>query len=149
MIHRWTSIATGTLLLSVMALASAKGSDIGQIKLLTGKVHIVRGNANLPATAGALLQQADAVVTGAQSSVGITFIDNTRFSAGPNSRIELTKFRFDPTTHDGEFLTRVQQGTLAIISGNIAKRSPDAMKIRTRRTILGVRGTKLLIQVEP
>jgi len=37
---------------------------------------------------------------------------------------------------------------LAIISGQIAKRSPDAMKVRTPTTILGVRGTKFAIKVD-
>jgi hypothetical protein len=115
---------------------------------LTGKVHIVRDNANLPAKAGDLLEKADTVVTGANSSVGITFIDNSRFSIGPNSRIELKKFSFNPTTHDGEFLTNMTRGTLAIISGRIAKRSPDAMKVKTRTSILGVRGTKFLVKIE-
>ncbi len=148
MINRCLSITACTLVFSIMTLASAAGEEIGQIKILTGEVHIVRENVSQPAKTGDLLKQADTVVTGSESSVGITFIDNSRFSAGPNSRIELKRFRFNPTTHDGQFLTELQRGTLAIISGKIAKHSPDGMKVRTRRTILGVRGTKFLIKVE-
>ena len=88
------------------------------------------------------------LTTGPNGSVGITFIDNTRFSAGPNSRIELKQFRFNPTTQEGEFLTDMQQGTLAIVSGQIAKRSPDAMKVKTPTTILGVRGTTFAVKVD-
>ena len=88
------------------------------------------------------------LTTGPNGSVGITFIDNTRFSAGPNSRIELKQFRFNPTTHEGEFLTDMQHGTLAIVSGQIAKRSPDAMKVKTPTTILGVRGTTFAVKID-
>jgi len=35
-----------------------------------------------------------------------------------------------------------------VVSGQIAKRSPNAMKIKTPTTILGVRGTTFAIKVE-
>jgi hypothetical protein len=126
----------------------AAGDDIGQIKTLMGEVYIIRQNMKRPAQAGDRLEAADGVITGPNSSVGITFIDNSRFSAGPRSHIELEQFQFDPTTYEGAFSTKIQQGTLAIISGHIAERSPDAMKVRTPITILGVRGTKVLLKIE-
>jgi len=89
----------------------------------------------------------DVVETGEDGSVGMTFIDNSRFSVGPNTRIELKRFRFNPTTHQGEFLTDINRGTLTLVSGRIAKHSPEAMKIKTPTTILGVRGTMLGVKV--
>jgi hypothetical protein len=97
---------------------------------------------------GDLLEQADVLTTGANSSVGVTFIDGSRLSAGPNSRIELKQFRFDPTTNNGEFFADMQRGSLAIVSGQIAKQSPDAMKVKTPTTILGVRGTTFVVKIE-
>ena len=124
-------------------------AEIGQIKNVAGQVSLVRNNVQQPAKTGDLLEKADVLTTGPNGSVGITFIDNTRFSAGPNSRIELKQFSFNPTTQEGEFVTDVQQGTLAIIiSGQIAKRSPDAMKVKTPTTILGVRGTKFAVKID-
>jgi len=123
-------------------------AEIGQIKNVAGQVSLFRNNTQQPAKAGDLIEQADVLITGPNSSVGITFIDNTRFSAGPNSRIELKQFRFNPTTQEGEFFTDVQHGTLAIVSGQIAKRSPDAMKIKTPTTILGVRGTMFAVKID-
>ena len=122
-------------------------ADIGQIKLLNGEVFIVRNNIKSQAKPGDLLKQYDVVETGSNGSVGITFIDSSRFSAGPNTRIELKQFRFNPTTHDGEFTTDMNCGTLTVISGQIAKRSPDAMKIKTPTTIVGLRGTKVAVKV--
>jgi hypothetical protein len=123
-------------------------AQIGQIKNVAGQVFILRNNLQKPAKAGDLIEQADVVTTGLGSSVGITFIDGSRFSAGPNSRIELKQFRFNATTHEGEFLTDMQRGTLAIVSGQIAKRSPDAMKVQTPTTILGVRGTTFAVKID-
>ena len=135
------------LFMAVPLLAFAASTEIGQIKTLKGEVHILRGNDRIPAQLGAILYQADTVVTGSAGSVGITFIDSSRFSAGPDTRLELSRFRFNPTTHDGEFLTDLEKGTLTVISGQIAKRSNEAMKIKTPTTILGFRGTRVAVQV--
>jgi hypothetical protein len=144
--HRLSAMVFMVLFAAILFVGSAL-AEIGQIKMLNGEVFIVRNDIKSPAKTGDLLQQYDAVETGSKGSVGMTFIDNSRFSAGPNTRIELKQFRFNPTTHDGEFTTDLNRGTLAIISGQIAKRSPEAMKIKTPTTIIGLRGTKLAVKV--
>ncbi|MBL4720806.1 MAG: FecR domain-containing protein [Alphaproteobacteria bacterium] len=139
---------TPILAIAICALSAGVAlADIGQIKTLKGDVRISRGGADLVAKAGDALEQFDTLSTGPNGSVGMTFIDGARFSAGPNSVIELSRFKFNPTTHDGEFQTRVKRGTLAVISGQIAKRSPTAMTVRTPASILGVRGTRFLVKV--
>ena len=132
--------------LAFSAVSSA--AEIGQIKNTTGQVFLLRNNQQQPAKPGDTVEQADIVITGANGSFGITLIDGTRLSAGPNSRIELKQFRFNPTTQEGESLTELHRGTLAIVSGQIAKRSPGAMKVQTPTTILGVRGTRFAVKVE-
>ena len=141
-------LAVCCALFSVAAAGIAAAAEIGQIKNTAGQVFLLRNNNPQPAKAGDVVHEADIVTTGANGSVGITLIDNSRLSAGPNSRIELKQFRFNPTTQEGESLTDVRRGTLAIVSGQIAKRSPDAMKVQTPTTILGVRGTTFAVKVE-
>ena len=143
------AVGAWTVLVALLTLGQAAWADaIGQIKLLSGEVAIVRNNVRSSAQPGDLLEKADTLLTGTDGRVGITFIDNSRFSMGPNSRIALEKFTFNPTTHEGEFLTRVEHGTLAVISGHIAHSAQDAMQVQTPTTILGVRGTRFLVQVE-
>ena len=138
-----------TVVISAMTLTQVAWTDaIGQIKTLDGDVAIIREHVKSPAKAGDLLEKADTLMTGTDGRVGITFIDNSRFSLGPNSQIALEKFTFNPTTQEGEFLTRIERGTLAVISGHIAHSAQDAMKVQTRTTILGVRGTHFLVQVQ-
>ena len=146
MTHRLAAMVFVVFFATIIFIGSAL-AEIGQIKMLNGEVFIVRNGTKSPAKPGDLLQQYDVVETGRKGSVGITFIDNSRFSAGPNTQIELKHFRFNPTTQDGEFTTAMNRGTLAIISGHIAKRSPEAMKIKTPTTILGFRGTKSAVKV--
>ena len=140
-------VCTGIIAVTTLTQA-AWAEAIGQIKTLAGDVAIVRENVKSPAKAGDLLEKADTLITGTDGRVGITFIDNSRFSLGPNSQIALEKFTFNPTTQEGTFLTKVDRGTLAVISGHIAHTTPDAMQVQTRTTILGVRGTHFLVQVK-
>src|SRR6266851_2623823 len=145
----YLTVVVWTVLVSATTLGQTAWAEaIGQIKTLSGDVSIVHNTVQSPAKAGDLLEKADTLMTGADGRVGLTFIDNSRFSLGPNSQIALEKFTFNPTTQDGEFVTKVDRGTLAVISGHIAHNAPDAMKVKTRTTILGVRGTHFLVQVE-
>jgi len=126
---------------------TAEAADIGQIKVAKGQVSIVRSGQTLPGETGARLQPADVLKTGADGSVGVTMSDNSLLSVGPNSVLALDKYEFDSTTSQGQFDASLQKGSLAVISGRIAKQSPDAMKVRTPSSILGVRGTEFVVSV--
>lgn len=120
---------------------------IGQVKVSKGTVHIERDGQRLPVSEGTKVKQSDKVVTAADGSVGITFSDNTLISAGPDSVIVIDRYAFNSTTHDGAFDASVKKGTLSVVSGKIAKQSPEAMKVKTPAAILGVRGTEFLVRV--
>jgi hypothetical protein len=102
----------------------------------------------MPAKPGMRLETADVVRTGAEGSVGITMADNSLLSAGPNSILSLDRFDYDPTTNQGRFDTHLQKGSLSVISGRMAKQSPEAMTVRTPSAILGVRGTEFVVSAE-
>ncbi len=119
----------------------------GSIKNLVGNVTIERSGQKLEAQAGGQLLVGDRVVTGANSSVGITLRDNTMLSAGANSMLVLNKFAFNSTTHAGVLDASVKRGTLAVISGKIAKANPGSVRFSTPTTTLGVRGTEFIIEV--
>ena len=139
-----------TLILgTILTLAAAPAlADIGQVKNLEGDVQVERSGKQMTLGLGDRLEQHDVVLTGPDSKVGITFVDNTRLSAGPNSRIEIAKFNFNETTHEGNFLTRIKSGSMAITSGYIAKSHPDAMQVKTPTSVLAVRGTRFLVKVD-
>ena len=126
----------------------AGAADIGQIKVAKGQVSIERSGQTLPGEVGARLQPADVLKTGADGSVGVTMSDNSLLSAGPNSVLVLDRYEFDSTTSQGQFDASLQKGSLSVISGRIAKQSPDAMKVRTPSSILGVRGTEFVVSVD-
>ena len=120
--------------------------EAGQIKVSKGSAQIERSGKKLPATVGQVVHQGDVVVTGADGSVGITFRDSSLLSVGPDSVLAIDRFVFDSTTHQGSFDSSLKQGTLAVVSGKLAKQSPEAMKVKTPAAILGVRGTEFLVR---
>ena len=139
-------VASLVLAAAVGAPAPALAQEAGHVKVARGAVVIERGGQKVPAVVGAPVQAGDVVVTGADGSVGITFLDNSLLSAGPNSELTIDRFAFDSTTHQGAFESSLKKGTLAVVSGKLAKQSPDAMKVKTPAAVLGVRGTEFLVR---
>jgi hypothetical protein len=123
-------------------------AEVGQIKVAKGQVTVDRNGQALPGQVGMLLESADVLKTGADGSVGITMRDNSLLSAGPNSILALERFEFDPTTSQGRFDAQLRRGTLSVVSGRIAKQSPEAMTVRTPSAVLGVRGTEFVVAVD-
>jgi hypothetical protein len=140
-------VAAG-LLMAAMLSTAATAADIGRIKSVAGAASVVRGKTVTPAVAGQLLQVSDVLKTGANGRIGIAFIDNSRFAVGPNTTIALSAFEFDDTTHAGKSLTTVNRGSLAIVSGQIAKENKDAMRVRTPTSVLAARGTRFVVEVK-
>ena len=140
-------------LLVVTAFAAALAAqpafaEIGRIKSLVGEVTVLRNGAALPGASGFKLEEGDIVRTGKTGRVGIAFLDNTRMAVGPASRITLEKFAYDRSRQTGDFVTSVNRGSLGVVSGNIAKSKRDAMRVRTPTSMLGVRGTKFVVEVK-
>ena len=135
-------------LLAIACLATQADAEVGRVKRASGDAFIERAGAEIDAAPGVTVDADDVLVTGSDGKISITFIDNSRFSIGPDSRVTLDRFEFDPTTHEGAFETGVERGSLAVISGQIAKEAPDAMRVRTPTSILGVRGTRFIIEVD-
>lgn len=137
------------LALGAIALfaASPVAAEIARIKQSSGSALVERNTQRLKAAPGLQLLAGDRLVTGKDGRMSLTFIDNTRFAVGPNSRVSVSEFQYDRTRQKGSFVTKVDRGSLAIVSGRIAKSDRDAMKVRTPNSLLGVRGTKFIVAV--
>lgn len=148
----WTRVAgtalAAAIVMLLVSLARADGPQIAQVKTASGDAAIVRGGARLAAKAGDPVYEKDTIETGEGGAIGLTFVDNTVMSAGPNSEIDLAEYRFDSSNFEGAMLTDMRKGTLTVVSGDIARSSPGAMKVKTPAAMLGVRGTRFAVQVE-
>lgn len=134
-------------LAALSCLASPALAEIGRVKSNVGAASVNRGGRMLPVAPGVQLEPGDVLVTGRDGRMGVTFADGTRFAVGPNSRVTLTEFQFDRTRQTGAFVTSVDRGSLGVVSGRIAKSRRDAMRVRTPTSMLGVRGTRFVVEV--
>jgi hypothetical protein len=121
---------------------------VGRIKNVTGRAVLVRNGQEVPVTAGLGLQESDSLRTGEQASLGLTLGDGTRLSLGPDTSLHLSRYAFAPAEKRLTLTLRLLRGTLAYISGQIARHAPTAVTIETPTSIIGVRGTHLLVSAE-
>lgn len=137
------ALLVGSLLLSGHIAWASDAAGI--VKTSKGTVALERDGQRTALGVGTPILSRDRVVTGTDGSVGITLRDNTVLSAGPNSTVDLNKFAFNSTTHAGTIDASVKRGTLSVISGKIAKATPEAVSFSAPGMTLGVRGTSFLI----
>lgn len=140
--------AAGLAAASILAFSAHAAEQAGMVKVSKGSVSIERDGKKMTADVGTPVLVADRVRTGTDGSVGVTLRDNTLLSAGPNSLIVIDKFAFDNTTQDGNMSVGIRKGTLSVASGKIAKRTPESVDFHTPTSVLGVRGTEFVIEVE-
>jgi hypothetical protein len=141
---RFVIVVLGTLF-AMLTAGEAVAQDVGRVKTVKGTVHIERGARREQALVGAGVRQADTLVTGPDGAVGVTLADDTLLSAGPNSVLAIERFVYDGN-QPGSLEAALTKGTLAVVSGRIAKQAPDAMRIKTPSAILGVRGTEFVVR---
>ena len=146
---RCSAVLLAAVLSLLTSVARADNAQVAQIKTVSGQAEIVRNGSHSAAKIGDPVFEKDTIETGADGSIGITFIDNTVMSSGPNSEIVLEDYKFNSSNFKGSMTTNVNRGTISMISGDIARSTPGAMKVKTPTAILAVRGTRFVIEVKP
>jgi hypothetical protein len=63
--------------------------------------------------------------------------------------VHLDRFVYAPGDGHLRFVLKIVRGVAAYVSGQIAKLSPDAIRLETPAAVVGVRGTSVAIRVEP
>jgi hypothetical protein len=153
--HRPTRFAA---ILPMMVLATALGTvtagaqsspTIGRVKIVTGAAFVVRAGTSVPATPGFALLETDSLKTGADGRLGVSLNDDTRISIGPDSEARLSRYRYAPSQGAIALVLNFIRGAAVYASGQIAKLSPDAVRLETPAAIVGVRGTTVAVRVDP
>jgi hypothetical protein len=143
------SIVAGLLVMGLLsAPLEAQGQPSGYVKVVTGAALIIRGGAEMPARPGDAVYPKDGLRTGADGRLGVTLKDDTRVSLAPNSEIDLSEFKFSPAQGELGLVMKLLRGVAAFVTGRIGQLRPDAVRIETPATIIGVRGTHFVVQAE-
>jgi hypothetical protein len=132
------------LMLTFPAQAQEKVASVNSV---SGQVDLLRSETKLTAVPGLDLFQGDTLITGLESTMGMTFLDGTRVSLGPSSEIQVQEYLFQPSHRIFSFDMYMKKGTAVYSSGMIEKMSPDKVIFKTPTTTVGVRGTRFLVKV--
>ena len=130
-----------------LPLAAQQPVPAGRIKVVSGSAFVRHQDQRVPATVGAAVFETDTLTTGADGRIGVTLRDETRIALGPQSEVRLDRFQYAPAEGHLAFAMRIARGIATYVSGRIAKLAPDAVRLETPAAIVGVRGTRLAIQV--
>lgn len=145
----WAGVIAVLIVAAAAPAEAQQPSPAGNIKVATGSAFIVRAGAMIPARAGQIVLEADALRTGEDGTIGVTLKDDTRVSLGPGSEVHLDRFVYAPADSGMALVLKFVRGAAAYVSGRIAKLAPDSIRLETPAAIVGVRGTSLAIRVQP
>jgi hypothetical protein len=90
----------------------------------------------------------DVVTTGADSRLQLLLLDETIFTIGPESAITIDRFVYDPATDAGTLSAEIMRGVFRFVTGKIAHKDPEQMKVKLPSGTLGVRGTIVVGRVD-
>jgi len=129
-------------------LVQADAVPVGYVKTVAGDAVVVTAGQTQKAAVGTPVHVGSLLRTGAQSSLGVTFKDETVMSFGPNTELTVDEYLYEPSRGKLRMNSKLAKGSLNYVSGVIAKLQPDAVSVQTPSGLIGVRGTQFLIKVE-
>jgi hypothetical protein len=128
------------------ARAPSTDDSIGQVSTVQGSASVTRGNAApLALKASDPIFKGDALATGANGSLGVTFDDETTFSLSANSRIVVDNYVYEEGASGNAGVFSVARGTVAFVAAQVAK--TGNMTITTPTATMGIRGTTGVVDV--
>ena len=139
------ALAAGLILAGWTASAAAQES-IGVTAAVVNLVHGTLAEQERTLVIGDRLFHNEAIETEVESSTQLLFLDETTMSIGPESRLVLDTFVFDPDPNVSKVVMSATVGVFRFVSGSLASASYE---IRTPVAIIGVRGTIFDLFVAP
>lgn len=126
----------------------ADQSPIGYVKNVTGEASVGNGAQTYKAEPGTPILMGSVLRTGAKSSMGVTFKDETVMSFGPDTELTVDEYLYAPAQGNLKLSSKLRKGSLNYVSGVIAKLKPDAVSVDTPSGMIGVRGTQFVVKIE-
>ena len=87
------------------------------------------------------------ITTGANDRAHLVFLDGTSLTVGPNARLTIDKFVFDPNTKKGDLAINASKGVFRLVGGKISK--TNAITVTTPSSTIGIRGGITIFAVTP
>jgi FecR protein len=101
------------------------------------------GGATDKLTVGARVMHNERIHTSPSGSAQLLFLDKSSLSVASNTSLVIDEFVYDPAGNRGHMLTRLTQGTLQYIGGQLSHQG--AVTINTPAVAVGIRGGTVTI----
>jgi hypothetical protein len=111
------------------AQPAASDEPIGNVATLTGTASVVRNQNTLPLKLKDDIYLNDVLVTFADSTLGITFNDETTFNLTANASVTVDNYIYEDGGKQNSALFDITKGTVAFVASAVAKTGD--MKIAT------------------
>jgi FecR protein len=130
----------------VQAGADAAGA-VGQVATVQGSATVTRtdGKEAIALQINHPIFKNDVLATAANSSLGVTFDDQTTFSLSANTRIVVNEYVYQEGGHGNFAAFDVAAGTAAFVASLVAK--TGYIRVTTPVGTLGIRGTTGVVEV--
>lgn len=126
------------------------GDEIGTVIGMKGSAVAQKLDILRDLGKGRFVYEKETIITGANSNVEIRFLDDTIFSQGPDSRLNLDSYVYDPEKAASSGISvSLMQGVFRHVTGRIAQQNPERVKIESPLTVIGIRGTTTVHMVAP
>jgi FecR-like protein len=96
------------------------------------------GGSTTTLTVGARVLHKERIHTSPTGSVQLLFVDKSTLNIAPNTSLVIDEFVYDPASGNGHMLTKLTQGTLQYIGGQLSHQG--AVTIETSAATIGIRG---------
>ena len=126
--------------------AAAAAVVVGHVTKLTGSATAIRNGVSIILNAGDNIDKGDVLQSGANSTLGVTFIDGTVFGLSSNARMVVNEMIYDPNGSNNSSLLSLVAGTISFVAGETAKHGD--MKVDTPVATMGIRGTAVLVEID-
>ncbi len=118
---------------------------VGNVATLKGTATVTRNGTVTPLKLQDEIFKGDELQTGKNSTLIVTFTDDTTLNLSASSRIVVDNFVYQDGGKDNAALINVTRGTMAFVAAAVAKTGD--MKIETPTATLGIRGTTGVVDV--
>src|SRR5690349_11202947 len=120
--------AIARLMFAILTVAAALAFGSAAQAQVQGRVGVTQATENNPLgkpptgtervlKGGTDIQANESVTTGGNDRAHLIFLDGTTVTIGPNSKLTIDKFVYDPNTEKGDLSMSTSAGVLRVIGG--------------------------------
>jgi len=139
------------ILLFLLVFSLNASADVaGVISLATKDITIVAmDGSKRQAKTGDNFNQGESIITPEGGKTQLLFKDQMTINLSQNSELKVDEFVFSNfEATDNKLTTSIKKGTFKFISGKISDKNKEAMKVKTPKTQIAIRGTSVIGDVK-